>query len=74
MKKRLAPIAAVCAALLLCTTLASCNKRCRCMKNNRQYVYYTPEELSQRGKNCNEMIYLEGLAAQYYSECKWEIR
>ena len=42
------------------------------MRNNLQYVYYTPEELSQRGKTCSEMIYLEGLAAQFYSECKWE--
>lgn len=42
------------------------------MRNNREYVYYTPEELSERGKNCSEMIYLEGLAAQYYSICEWE--
>ena len=44
------------------------------MKNNRQYVYYTPEQLSERGKSCADMIYLEGLAAQYYSQCEWEIR
>ena len=72
MKKRL-PIYTVAGLLLCCVAFASCNKRCRCMKNNRQYVYYTPEQLSERGKSCADMIYLEGLAAQYYSQCAWEI-
>lgn len=72
MKKHIPFAATICLLMLCCTIFTSCNKRCRCMKNNRQYVYYTPEELSQRGKSCNDMIYLEGLAAQYYSECEWE--
>ena len=72
MKKKAISALAVCMIMLCCVSFASCNKRCRCMRNNLQYVYYTPEELSQRGKTCSEMIYLEGLAAQYYSECKWE--
>ena len=72
MKKRKVLYTAVCLLLVCCTALTSCNKRCRCMKNNRQFVYYTPEELSERGKSCADMIYLEGLAAQYYSQCEWE--
>ena len=72
MKKKIFSAAGVCLILLCCMSVASCNKRCRCMKNNRQYVYYTPEELSERGKSCADMIYLEGLAAQFYSECTWE--
>lgn len=34
--------------------------------------YYTPEELSERGKTCEGMIYLDGLATQYYVLCEWE--
>ena len=56
---------------LACIVLTSCNKRCRCIKYDSTSDYYTPEELSQRGKNCAQMISLEGLAAQYYSLCEW---
>lgn len=58
--------------LLLCTCMQSCNKRCRCTRGNMTVDYYTPEELSQRNKTCQEMIYLNGLATQYYIQCEWE--
>ena len=57
---------------LLCLCLQSCNKRCRCIRNNMTVQYYTPEELAERGKTCEGMIYLDGLATQYYVSCEWE--
>ena len=58
--------------LMLSLGMVSCNKRCRCIKNNMSVDYYTTEELSQMGKNCAEMVYLEGLAARRYTLCEWE--
>lgn len=58
--------------LMLSLGTVSCNKRCRCIKNNMSVVYYTTEELSQQGKTCAEMVYLEGLAAPRYTLCEWE--
>lgn len=72
MKRTATTLAIVCLLAVCCVALTSCNKRCRCMKNNRQFVYYTTDELSALGKTCSDMIYLEGLAAQYYAQCEWE--
>ena len=58
--------------LMLSLGMVSCNKRCRCIKNNMGVDYYTTEELSRQGKTCSEMIYWPGLAAPRYTLCEWE--
>ena len=58
--------------MITCLSVASCTKRCKCIRNNMTVQYYTPEELSERGKTCEGMIYLDGLATQYYVLCEWE--
>jgi len=64
----------LCAAALvaLCFGTVSCNKRCRCTKNNLQVDYYSQEELSAQGKSCAEMAFVQGLAVPYYTLCEWE--
>ena len=42
------------------------------MRNDSSLVYYTPEQLESLGKSCSDTIYMEGLAAQYYSYCEWD--
>jgi hypothetical protein len=58
--------------LMLSLGMVSCNKRCRCIKNNMVVDYYTTEELSRQGKTCSEMVYWPGLAARLYTLCEWE--
>ncbi len=58
--------------LMLSLGMVSCNKRCRCIKINMSVDYYSTEELSQMGKTCSEMVYLQGLAAPRYTLCEWE--
>ncbi len=58
--------------LMLSLGMVSCNKRCRCIKNNMSVDYYTTEELSRQGKTCAEMVYWPGLAAPRYTLCEWE--
>lgn len=65
-------IVALSLLVVMCITSVSCRKRCRCIKNNMTVDYYTPEELDERGKRCVDMVYLDGLAAKYYSLCEWE--
>ena len=65
-------IVAAVAVAMVCLVATSCNKRCRCMRNDSSLVYYAPEQLESLGKSCSDMMYMEGLAAQYYSYCEWD--
>jgi hypothetical protein len=60
------------ASVLAAVALAcsGCHKQCLCLGYDGSEVYYSAEEVEERGVTCPNMIYQAG--QQFYSVCGWD--